>query len=117
MRSELPRDPATGHVLMFGSLELVPPSLVRAQRTGYDGLSQDFELRLFCATKSKIIGCIGEPLQVTVVHQVRPPPVASLQVRVDGRTAMLRWSPLDLGNQVCRTGVEAVRIHMKSTHT
>ena len=64
--------------------------------------SEDFELRLFCATKHKVIGCIGEPLMVTVIHQVRPPPVATLQVRCDGRSAVLRWKALDLGAEASK---------------
>ena len=40
---------------------------------------------------------VGEPLPVHVIHQVRPPPVESLQVRCEGRCATLRWTILDLG--------------------
>jgi hypothetical protein len=114
LRGDLPRDPTSGHSLLYGTVDIVPPSLIRTARTGTEGICQEFELRLFCATKSKIIGCIGEPLAVTVVHQVRPPPVAMLQVRCEGRSAVLKWKALDLGPQARKTGVEAVRLHMKS---
>jgi hypothetical protein len=117
IRADLPRDATSGHPLLFGTVEITPPSLVRTARSGFDGLTQDFELRLFCGTKHKITGYVGEPLMVTVVHQVRPPPVATLQVRCEGRSAVLKWSALDLGPQARRTNVEAVRLHMKSAQS
>jgi hypothetical protein len=58
---------SNGQPTPFGALEIVAPSLVRTSRSHNAGeqLSEEFELRLFCSNKHKIVGCIGEPLLVT----------------------------------------------------
>jgi len=116
LSADLPRDAASGAPFLFGYVEITPPSLVRTSRTpkACTGLAEEFELRLFCSTKHKIIGCIGEPLPVRIVHQVRPPPLATVQGRCEGRKCTLRWNTLDLGPQARETGVEAVRLYMRS---
>jgi stress response protein SCP2 len=114
-RADLPTDPSNGHPLSFGTAELTAPSLVRTSRSQNDGedLAEDFEIRLFCSNKGKIVGCIGEAVPVTVVHQNRPTPISSLQVQCTGRTAELRWRGLDLGRQAKKAATGTTRIWMK----
>lgn len=118
LRADLPRDPTSGAFPTFGYVELVAPSLTRKSRgVGSSmGLGQGYELRLFCSTKGRIVGCVGEPVPVHVVHQVRPPPMQSLQLRCDGRRAHLRWATLDLGPHAPKTSVDMVRLQMRGPH-
>lgn len=116
LRADIPKDVVSGAPFLFGHVEITPPSLVRTTRTskGASGLAEEFELRLFCSTKHKIIGCVGEPLPVQVIHQVRPPPLATVQARIEGRSVTLRWGSLDEGPLARRTGVNTVRLYMRS---
>eukprot|EP00438_Fugacium_kawagutii_P017861 Skav216081 [mRNA] locus=scaffold2042:20902:28965:+ [translate_table: standard] len=78
---------------MLGHVEMSMPSYIRSTRgTGKAAKSSVFELRLFCSSKQRIIGCIGEP----VWNQTPPPPLESLQLRCEGCNVTLRWNALDL---------------------
>eukprot|EP00929_Paragymnodinium_shiwhaense_P099702 TRINITY_DN6148_c0_g2_i1.p1 TRINITY_DN6148_c0_g2~~TRINITY_DN6148_c0_g2_i1.p1 ORF type:complete len:2715 (-),score=639.93 TRINITY_DN6148_c0_g2_i1:173-8317(-) len=118
LRADLPKDPESGLPLLYGQCQIVAPSMSRIARalgnqTDKDGDPgcNDFELRLFCSRKHKIIASIGEPIEVQVVQQARPPPMSTLQVRCEGRTATLRWLPLDDGGEA---DIESVRFRMTS---
>eukprot|EP00927_Polykrikos_kofoidii_P029968 TRINITY_DN25845_c0_g1_i1.p1 TRINITY_DN25845_c0_g1~~TRINITY_DN25845_c0_g1_i1.p1 ORF type:complete len:2159 (-),score=377.22 TRINITY_DN25845_c0_g1_i1:70-6249(-) len=115
LRADLPRDPPSGLPLLFGHVLLHAPSLDRLGRGRSEtGLVEEFELRLFCSSKNKIVGCIGEPLPVTIMHKVPPPPLEAIQVRIDGRVATVRWGIMDLGLCARQTSAECVRVNMKS---
>ena len=61
---------------MLGHVEMSMPSYIRSTRgTGKAAKSSVFELRLFCSSKQRIIGCIGEPVRLTV-------PWLSIRMRV-----------------------------------
>ncbi|CAE8609649.1 unnamed protein product [Polarella glacialis] len=115
LRADLPTERESGQPILFGSVELVAPYLMRG--TGRDNEAvQDFELRLFCSRKGRIIGCVGEPVPVKVQHQARPPPMASLQACCDGRRITLKWSALNLGLTsagICGP-VQAVKLSVKT---
>jgi len=114
LRADLPLDRETGQPLLFGSVELVAPFLLRGNRRHASGATEELEFRLFSSRKNRIIGCVGEPVRVKVMHQVKPPPTASLQVCCDGRNATLRWAILDLGPNAPYAPVETVRLHVKT---
>eukprot|EP00929_Paragymnodinium_shiwhaense_P096501 TRINITY_DN58107_c0_g3_i1.p1 TRINITY_DN58107_c0_g3~~TRINITY_DN58107_c0_g3_i1.p1 ORF type:complete len:2786 (-),score=679.57 TRINITY_DN58107_c0_g3_i1:252-8609(-) len=120
LRADLPCEKASGQLLLYGQVTLIAPSLERTARSllsaGEDASSllEEFEVRLFCSTKNKIVGCIGEPLPVTVMHKALPPPLESLQVRLEGRNATLRWGMLPIGPQISKTAAECIRINMRS---
>lgn len=117
LRTDLPMESTTGTPLLFGRVELVAPSLRRSHVESTENpIVEEFDLRIFCSRKQRIIACIGEPLPVRVVHHVRPGPLAVLQVRCEGRFARLRWSAMDCGPHVPPTNVDGVRLHTKSAH-
>eukprot|EP00929_Paragymnodinium_shiwhaense_P104862 TRINITY_DN69654_c0_g1_i1.p1 TRINITY_DN69654_c0_g1~~TRINITY_DN69654_c0_g1_i1.p1 ORF type:complete len:2668 (+),score=694.91 TRINITY_DN69654_c0_g1_i1:170-8173(+) len=118
MRADLPKEPETGLPNLYGTVEIVAPSLARISRAwgnGAQGLHDEhyaeFELRLFCSRKHRVISCIGEPLMVHVVHQNQAPAVSSLQVRCHGRTAHLRWAAHDLGDATLQADID--RVHLR----
>ncbi|CAE7948659.1 unnamed protein product [Symbiodinium sp. KB8] len=73
-------------------------------------VSFDFD-QLVDLSAQSIIGCIGEPLRVQVIHQVLPPPVATLQVCCDGPRAKLRWTGFDLDEKI---PVDVIRLRVKT---
>jgi hypothetical protein len=115
--------------LLFGHVEIVLPSLQHKKREpkrGLDvsddgrslGVAAEFELRLFCARKHKIIACIGEPLFVRVEQWIAPPSVSTLQVVCEGRRALLRWQLLEPDLPEPEGALEApiaelLRLHMR----
>eukprot|EP00928_Gymnodinium_smaydae_P042646 TRINITY_DN28687_c0_g4_i2.p1 TRINITY_DN28687_c0_g4~~TRINITY_DN28687_c0_g4_i2.p1 ORF type:complete len:1960 (-),score=560.78 TRINITY_DN28687_c0_g4_i2:54-5786(-) len=117
VRVDLPRDAISGLPLLFGRVELTMPSMERMARgrSSSEGrlLSEDFEVRLFCSNQQKVIGWIGEPVPLTVVRDCLPPPLEALQVRFEGRNAMLRWGTLDLQPFALGCGIERVRLNMR----
>eukprot|EP00930_Biecheleria_cincta_P034438 TRINITY_DN23806_c0_g1_i1.p1 TRINITY_DN23806_c0_g1~~TRINITY_DN23806_c0_g1_i1.p1 ORF type:complete len:2525 (+),score=466.54 TRINITY_DN23806_c0_g1_i1:530-7576(+) len=114
LRADLPLDRETGQPVLFGSVELVAPFLLRGNRRNASAATEDFEFRLFSSRKNRIIGCVGEPVQVQVVHQPRPPPMATMQVCCDGSSAKLKWAALDLGPDAPEAPVETIRLHVKT---
>eukprot|EP00931_Biecheleriopsis_adriatica_P121600 TRINITY_DN9665_c0_g4_i1.p1 TRINITY_DN9665_c0_g4~~TRINITY_DN9665_c0_g4_i1.p1 ORF type:complete len:2531 (+),score=586.30 TRINITY_DN9665_c0_g4_i1:24-7595(+) len=114
LRADLPLDRETGQPLLFGSVELVAPFLLRGNRRNDRAATEEFEFRMFSSRKNRIIGCVGEPVRVKVTHQVRPPPMATVQVCCDGRNAKLRWSGFDLGPLAPSAPVETIRLYVKT---
>lgn len=119
LRAELPKGNDSSQYALTGVVELSMPSLARATR-GAAGKTaprmQQFDLRLFCSTKNRIVGVLGDPLPITVIQQVPPPPCESLQLRCEGRTITLRWAPLFLGSLPKESEPELIRINIKSSH-
>lgn len=116
LRADLPKD-ASGQTALFGLVEIAMPSLARAARKegGKSGTVQEYELRLFCAQKQRIIGCVGEPVPIRVIQQVVPPPIESLQLRCEGTCVALRWSFLDFEAPASRA--DCIRLCMRIAHT
>lgn len=119
LRTDLPKDAHSGRLVLYGHVELVPPSPARHAVTGMlDGdAAKNYELRLFCSRKGKIIGCVGDPVYVTVESRPFPKPIESMQVRLEGRRATLRWTMLDLGPMAPETPVKEVRLYMRGGKT
>lgn len=110
LRADLQVD-RDGKLLMYGAVELVAPFLLRGQRRTAVSAEEELEFRLFSSRKNRIIGCIGEPLRVQVIHQVLPPPVVTLQVCCDGPRAKLRWTGFELDEKI---PVDVIRLRVKT---
>ncbi|CAE7031407.1 hom [Symbiodinium natans] len=110
LRADLQVD-RDGKLMMYGHVELVAPFLLRGQRRTAASAEEDLEFRLFCSRKNRIIGCIGEPLRVQVIHQVVPPPLATLQVCCDGHRATLRWAGFELEEKI---PVDVIHLRVKT---
>ena len=114
LRADLPRC-SDGQPQMLGHVEMSMPSTIRSTRgTGKAAKSSVFELRLFCSSKQRIIGCIGEPVRLTVWNQTPPPPLESLQLRCEGRSVTLRWNALDLLDLPKESLADQVRVLVKT---
>ena len=116
LRADLPKS-SDGQPQMLGHVEMSMPSFSRSQRGGSGKMpkSQVFELRLFCSSKQRIIGCIGEPVKMTVWNQMPPPPLESLQLRCEGRNVTLRWNALDLLDLPKEAQADHVRVLVKTS--
>ncbi|CAE7357666.1 unnamed protein product [Symbiodinium sp. CCMP2456] len=116
LRADLPKS-SDGQPQMLGHVEMSMPSFSRSQRGGSGKMpkSQVFELRLFCSSKQRIIGCIGEPVQMTVWNQMPPPPLESLQLRCEGRNVTLRWNALELLDLPKEAQADHVRVLVKTS--
>ncbi|CAJ1395151.1 unnamed protein product [Effrenium voratum] len=116
LRADLPKS-SDGQPQLLGHVEMSMPSLIRASRgTGKASKSQNFELRLFCSSKQRIIGCIGEPVRLTVWNQNPPPPLESLQIRCEGRNVTLRWNALDLSDLPKESQPDNLRVLLKTSN-
>eukprot|EP00930_Biecheleria_cincta_P029313 TRINITY_DN20403_c0_g1_i2.p1 TRINITY_DN20403_c0_g1~~TRINITY_DN20403_c0_g1_i2.p1 ORF type:complete len:2461 (-),score=358.89 TRINITY_DN20403_c0_g1_i2:579-7961(-) len=117
LRAELPRAHDGAQYALTGVVEISMPSLARSSR-GAGGKAasriQQFDLRLFCSTKNRIVGVLGDPVPITVIQQVPPPPCESLQLRCEGRNITLRWAPLYLGSLPKESEPELLRLIIKS---
>ncbi|CAE7531890.1 unnamed protein product, partial [Symbiodinium necroappetens] len=116
LRADLPKS-SDGQPQMLGHVEMSMPSFSRSQRGGSGKMpkSQVFELRLFCSSKQRIIGCIGEPVKMTVWNQMPPPPLESLQLRCEGRNVTLRWNALELLDLPKEAQADHVRVLVKTS--